>query len=160
MTEALDRAKAEALEICRREVRGFDERGAGLQTDIHAAVLAALTKPSKGAPGFLGHLVQTVGVAVFIPAGDPIPLARQGSVQPVYSGPQNVTAEPRPEALEDDTLRCGICNDPFVDDDLCSTDIELGTVHAACGEGSAVVDLETGEPKPDGKIATFRFGDA
>jgi hypothetical protein len=41
---------------------------------------------------------------------------------------------------------CPICDDPFKGSDLCATDIELGTCHAECLEGSPVVDLMTGEP--------------
>lgn len=55
-----------------------------------------------------------------------------------------------------DGLHCPVCEQPFAMDDLCSTDIEMGVCHAACLEGAAVVDLETGEPK-DGKIDTYRF---
>ncbi|MBZ9888080.1 hypothetical protein LB559_09025 [Mesorhizobium sp. BR1-1-3] len=40
--------------------------------------------------------------------------------------------------------------------DLCSTDIELGTCHAACLEGCPTVDLETGDPV-DGPIPTYRY---
>jgi hypothetical protein len=54
--------------------------------------------------------------------------------------------------------RCDICAKPLLDDDICATDIELGICHAACLEGSPVVDLETGEPT-DGKIETYRYGD-
>ena len=55
MSEAVELGKL-ALEICKREVRGFDERGPSLQTDIHRAVIAALSvnrlrdKPAEGEP--------------------------------------------------------------------------------------------------------------
>jgi hypothetical protein len=55
---------------------------------------------------------------------------------------------------------CSACGAPFKDDDLCATDIELGICHAACLEGSPVVDLETGDEKPDATITTFLFKDA
>ncbi len=51
---------------------------------------------------------------------------------------------------------CPVCDKLFHPDDLCATDIELGICHAACLEGSAVVDLDTGEPS-DSEIATFRY---
>lgn len=51
---------------------------------------------------------------------------------------------------------CPICTELFKPADLCSTDIELGTCHAACLEGSPTVDLETGDPV-DGPIPTFRY---
>lgn len=54
--------------------------------------------------------------------------------------------------------RCDICAKPLRDDDICATDIEMGICHAACLEGSPVVDLNTGEPT-DGKIDTYRYGD-
>ncbi|MBB3297852.1 MULTISPECIES: hypothetical protein [unclassified Rhizobium] len=53
---------------------------------------------------------------------------------------------------------CDICAKPITADDICATDIELGTCHAACLEGSPTVDLETGEPL-DGKPDTYRYGD-
>ncbi|AID18376.1 hypothetical protein PPF1_63 [Rhizobium phage vB_RleM_PPF1] len=59
---------------------------------------------------------------------------------------------------DDDTYQCPICGVAINDDDLCAADIEMGTCHAACLEGSPVVDLETGEPT-DGKAGTFRYGD-
>ena len=52
---------------------------------------------------------------------------------------------------------CPICAEPFKRDDLCATDIEMGTCHAACLDGSPVVNLETGEPF-DGPIDTYRYG--
>ncbi|WP_053249785.1 hypothetical protein [Ensifer adhaerens] len=56
------------------------------------------------------------------------------------------------------TSRCPICAEPFKDDDLCAADITEGTCHAACLEGSPVVDLETGEPTA-GPASTFRFAE-
>lgn len=53
---------------------------------------------------------------------------------------------------------CPICADPLLDDDICATDIEMGICHAACLEGSPVVDLETGEER-DGPMDTYRYGD-
>lgn len=58
-------------------------------------------------------------------------------------------------ALNDDH-RCPICAEPLNDGDLCATDIDMGACHAACLEGSTIVDLETGEPSP-GPLATFRY---
>lgn len=63
----------------------------------------------------------------------------------------------QPRAEEgDDIERCPICAVPFKPDDMCATDIELGTCHAACLEGSPTVDLETGEPI-EGPIPAFRY---
>lgn len=56
----------------------------------------------------------------------------------------------------DDHACCPICLGQFEDADLCATDIEMGTCHAACLEGSPVVELETGEPI-DGVADTFRY---
>lgn len=64
----------------------------------------------------------------------------------------------RPHQVDDDTYQCPICTVAINDDDICATDVEMGTCHAACLEGSPVVDLETGEPT-DGKAGTFRYGD-
>ncbi|TPM06770.1 MULTISPECIES: hypothetical protein [unclassified Mesorhizobium] len=51
---------------------------------------------------------------------------------------------------------CPVCFVTFNPGDECATDIELGTCHAACLEGSPVVDLGTGEPS-EGPISTFPF---
>ena len=53
---------------------------------------------------------------------------------------------------------CPVCGEDFTHTDVCATDIEMGTCHAACLEGSPVVDLETGKPS-DVPIATFIYGD-
>lgn len=55
----------------------------------------------------------------------------------------------------DDT--CPICAEPFKSSDLCATDIELGICHAKCLEGSPVVDLDTGDEIPNGKLSTYPF---
>lgn len=63
----------------------------------------------------------------------------------------NLTAAQEREA-------CPVCAVPFKAEDLCSTDIELGTCHAACLEGSPTVDLNTGQELPEGTpIATFPY---
>jgi hypothetical protein len=54
---------------------------------------------------------------------------------------------------------CPICDVPFKLNDECATDITEGTCHAACLEGSPVVNLETGDEMPDGKIDTFLYED-
>jgi len=59
----------------------------------------------------------------------------------------------------DELVRCDICAKPLNPDDNCATDIELGICHAECLEGSPVVNLDTGEPLPDGELHTYRFGD-
>ena len=51
---------------------------------------------------------------------------------------------------------CPVCAEPFKAGDMCATDIDLGTCHAACLEGSPVVDLDTGEPV-DGPATTYRY---
>lgn len=61
------------------------------------------------------------------------------------------------EAL--DAHYCPICDVRFEADDRCATDIELGTCHATCLEGSPTVDLETGEPI-DGPIETYPYSGA
>jgi len=52
--------------------------------------------------------------------------------------------------------QCPICATPFEPDDMCSTDIDMGTCHAACLDGSQAVNLQTGEPY-DGPIPTYRY---
>lgn len=51
---------------------------------------------------------------------------------------------------------CPVCLKPFNPDDECATDIELGTCHAACLEGSPTVDLQSGLTV-DGPIPTYRY---
>lgn len=53
--------------------------------------------------------------------------------------------------------KCLVCDERIGPRAVCATDIELGTCHAACLEGSAVVDLSTGEPFA-GPVATFVYG--
>ncbi|MGV1867172.1 MULTISPECIES: hypothetical protein [unclassified Rhizobium] len=55
--------------------------------------------------------------------------------------------------------RCPICLEPFKPDDFCATDITEGTCHAGCLEGSPVVDLNTGDELPAGKIGTYPYSD-
>lgn len=64
---------------------------------------------------------------------------------------------PEPVAA-DEAEACPVCAKPFTPDDVCATDIELLTCHAACLEGAPIVDLDTGEPC-SGPVATFRYGD-
>jgi hypothetical protein len=54
---------------------------------------------------------------------------------------------------------CPICAVPFQPGDICADDIELGTCHAACLEGSPVVDLETGHELSGGQMDTYPYGD-
>lgn len=53
---------------------------------------------------------------------------------------------------------CEVCGQPLTPADICATDIDMGTCHAACLEGTSVVDMETGEPL-NGKPDTFRYGE-
>lgn len=54
------------------------------------------------------------------------------------------------EGMGEATDACPVCAVAFKPDDLCQTDIEMGPCHAACLEGSPLVNLETGDPLPDG----------
>lgn len=69
---------------------------------------------------------------------------------------QYAAPAPAAPAAKDTGGRCDICGEPIYPNDICSTDIEMGACHAACLEGSPVVDLETGEPV-DGPAHTFRY---
>ncbi len=77
-----------------------------------------------------------------------LPFVRSALSSPVEGGTDN----------EADIDTCPVCSEPLNDDDLCSTDIELGVCHAACLEGSPTVNLDTGE-QVDGPIPTYRYGD-
>lgn len=57
----------------------------------------------------------------------------------------------------EDREACSVCDVEFRPGDLCATDIDLGTCHAACLDGSPVVNLETGEPF-DGPAFVFVWG--
>ncbi|WP_371346040.1 hypothetical protein [Ancylobacter sp. IITR112] len=59
---------------------------------------------------------------------------------------------------KEDADLCPICAEPLKPDDICATDISEGICHAACLEGSPVVDLDTGE-ETGGKADTYRYGD-
>lgn len=52
--------------------------------------------------------------------------------------------------------KCPICAVAFKPDDMCADDIEMGTCHAECLEGSPTVYLDTGEPSA-GPISTYRY---
>jgi hypothetical protein len=56
----------------------------------------------------------------------------------------------------EDPDNCPICALPLKAGDTCATDIELGTCHAECLEGSPTVNLDTGEPV-DGPIPTYPY---
>lgn len=62
-------------------------------------------------------------------------------------------------SYQDTSYECPVCANPMKDGDAAARDIELGTCHAACLEGSPTVDLDTGEPK-DGPIDTFKYSGA
>lgn len=62
----------------------------------------------------------------------------------------------RPATPSADVHECPICAKPINEGDECSIDIEMGTCHAECLEGSPTVNLETGDPV-DGPIPHFRY---
>ncbi|MBB3591696.1 hypothetical protein FHX08_002040 [Rhizobium sp. BK529] len=64
------------------------------------------------------------------------------------------------ESVGDDVDQCPICAEPLKRSDICATDIEMGICHAACLEGSPVVDLETGDEVEGGAADRFRYGDS
>lgn len=54
------------------------------------------------------------------------------------------------ELDRDEQGHCDICSQPINGPDLCATDVDLGTCHATCLQGSPIVSLDTGEPMPEG----------
>lgn len=64
---------------------------------------------------------------------------------------------PSPKA--EDKHRCPICDEAFKPDDSCATDIELGTCHFDCLDGSPVVDLETCEEILDDDMHSFPYSE-
>jgi len=75
-----------------------------------------------------------------------------------YMGKAEFEDEAR-AAQRDYIYRCPICDEPFKADDICATDITEGTCHASCLEGSPVVDLDTGDEIPDGKVDTYPYSE-
>jgi hypothetical protein len=61
--------------------------------------------------------------------------------------------------MTNDTHLCPIYAKPFQPEDICASDITEGTCHAACLEGSPVVDLETGDELPGGEFSTYRYSE-
>ncbi len=61
------------------------------------------------------------------------------------------------QAAGPDETTCPICQAALKAGDVCATDIEMGTCHAGCLQGSPVVDLETGDELPDGELSTSPF---
>lgn len=57
----------------------------------------------------------------------------------------------------DEMETCPICLQEFKCEDICAIDLTEGCCHAACLEGSTVVDLETGEEIYGATIFTFTF---
>lgn len=58
---------------------------------------------------------------------------------------------------DDEGEVCPICDVEFISGTRCAIDVEMGTCHADCLEGSPVVDLDTGEPT-DAPVFTFIYG--
>jgi len=79
-------------------------------------------------------------------------------VKVVKSTPLYAHPPAQREADEQDSC-CPICAVPFKPDDICASDITEGTCHAACLEGSPVVDLDTGEEIPGGRFDTYPYSE-
>lgn len=61
-------------------------------------------------------------------------------------------------AEDEEPYTCPVCDAAFEDDDLCAMDVDLGTCHAECLEGAPIVNLDTGDPMPEGtKVFTVRY---
>jgi len=95
----------ELIALARRDggsdAGGGDEFMVGPRGGMESRTTPADPRPD---PTFLGHLiVPNSGVgAVFIDKGQPTPfMGNKGRVIPVYDGSQNVTADPRDEALRE-----------------------------------------------------------
>lgn len=74
-----------------------------------------------------------------------------------YTSGFETTSDPQTQAEYEH--RCPICDKAFKPDDNCATDIELGTCHFECLDGSPVVDLETGEEILDDDMHSFPYSD-
>ncbi|SOC43795.1 hypothetical protein SAMN05892877_111233 [Rhizobium subbaraonis] len=84
--------------------------------------------------------------------GDPVDVGNLAMM--LHQRGERITTSPASSGVEGE--KCPICAEVFKPTDLCASDIEMGTCHAACLEGSPVVDLDTGKPS-DGPISTYRF---
>ena len=58
-----------------------------------------------------------------------------------------------------DEHKCPIYLVTLEPSDVCATDYEMGICHAACLEGSPVVDLSTGEPVEGVEVDTYLFSE-
>lgn len=89
-----------------------------------------------------------------LPGNQTAPMASaEGDPNRPDDGPPNADQSPpeQPDA-------CPICAVAFQDDDMCLTDINEGTCHAACLAGSPTVDLASGEPT-ETTPTPYRYGD-
>lgn len=144
---------------------GPGQRTAGVLDHIRRELLEI-----EAAPGDLGEWIDVVLLALdgawragWTPEHIATALDAKQSRNEDRTWPDWRTADPD-KAIEHDrtdetgaqTERCPICNVPFQPDDLCATDITEGMCHAACLEGSPVVDLGTGEPA-EGPASTYRY---
>jgi len=78
--------------------------------------------------------------------------------EPLYMAGQMLRAFSAGEiaVIDQSEDKCPVCAKPLQPSDVCATDIEMGTCHAACLEGSPVVDLETGE-EIHGAVDTYPY---
>ncbi|PZR81157.1 MAG: hypothetical protein DI537_38575 [Stutzerimonas stutzeri] len=74
------------------------------------------------------------------------------------AAPADPAGNPASSEAPPEADSCPVCAVPFKPDDVCAIDIEMGTCHAECLDGTPVVDLDTGEPS-GGPVLMFRYGD-
>jgi len=83
-------------------------------------------------------------------------------VQPLHDAGKDAWPQinnPSPFTIVEDAESCPICAEPFKPNDICASDITEGTCHAACLEGTPVVDLDTGDELLDGKVDTYPYSE-
>jgi hypothetical protein len=131
----VDNALAETMEVCRLAARAA----------LSAAALAPLAavEPSEEQVERLRYLAECVEVHA-----DKFPV-------PAHMREHAKNARAIAAALSE-TEKCPVCMEPLKAGDTCAIDIELGTCHAACLDGSPTVNLDTGE-EVAGPIPTFAY---
>jgi hypothetical protein len=137
-----------------------------------ASYIDALHRKHKTQPFDMGIDTATLRTvaASLIPSPQPKPSNETRQTFTVPDGHYAVRGEdgratgevrplPEPETIADDIGRCPICAEAFNPADICATDIEMGSCHAECLDGAPVVDLDTGDEIPDGKISTYPYSE-
>ena len=137
---------------------GFTSVEAVASAYCHARVGESFLKAIEVIRGYDGPFKD------WAPANDPVEIihdlyaALEHAREKAAAAPTDPAGNPASSEAPPEADSCPICAVPFKPDDVCAIDIEMGTCHAECLDGTPVVDLDTGEPS-GGPVLTFRYGD-